>query len=888
MNEYVIPLETVRQTDVARVGAKAAVLGALVEAGFPVPPGLCVTTAAFRLALGPWLDQIHAIIHHHDVHGPAGAVAAAEIIDELLVDLEVPAPVMVALYQALPAVADPKTLLAVRSSATAEDSAKASFAGQYRSVIGVRPTGGGNALQAAIVAVWRSFFSSHALAARAAHNSLDRNEAMAVLILPVVDAECAGVCLSVDPVHRRRDRIVITAAWGLGAGVVDGSVAADTAWVRRDGFAEGFEIEEQRVVEQAEQIALDPEGGLKQMPVPDERRRAACLPESWLQRVAQFCVAAEVLLGCPQDMEWAIAGGQVWVLQSRPITALPSELAQPYDFPVTWEDEQERRLAWIHYPYWRYVLKPLEMDYAYDREAAQTESGHYAGDERSWRVKIVNGRAYACWAPTDLTDGDRRIRRAARADVATRLQSQDITAWEYWGPEVIKATERLSAFDASGADGPQLAEHLENARAASRRHWVVHGLLWSARRQSLYAAYAAVSGLTESAAKEKVDKLLEGEETSFTRLIDGLYTLACTARKVPAVAALVADPPPDVLDRLATLPEAATFQAQLEDFMASFGDRSGVGYGSDVTICEPTWREDPALALRFAAPYLDPTVEPPTIARARAQVEREALIDQVCNACDDQEAVVELRRQLACARRQAVVMEEHNHYIDQMANGQLRQAILAAARWLVAHGTLTTSDEVFWLHYDEILSALCADTPRVDAPRYFADVAGYADVISARQAQHAEWEKLEPPPLLGTPEAQLPERPLLQDEVTPVALQGDDWIIGLGASPGRHRGRARVVPTSVLLPDLSPGEVLVAENVGPRWTPLLPILGGLVLDGGALGQHHAITAREYGVPAVIGTGNATRRIPDGAWVTVDGTVGTVEMDIEMDITYAKK
>jgi pyruvate,water dikinase len=214
-----------------------------------------------------------------------------------------------------------------------------------------------------------------------------------------------------------------------------------------------------------------------------------------------------------------------------------------------------------------------------------------------------------------------------------------------------------------------------------------------------------------------------------------------------------------------------------------------------------------------------------------------------------------------------MVAEEHNHYIEQMMNGQLRHAILAAARWLVGRGALATVDNVFWLHYDEISSAL-----REEAPRSFADT------ISCRQAQHAEWEKLEPPPLLGLPEARLPERPPWQDQVTPVARPGDDRLIGLGASPGRHRGRARVVPTSVLLPDVSAGDVLVAENVGPRWTPLIPILGGLVLDGGAVGQHHAITAREYGVPAVIGTRNATRRVPDGAWVTVDGTTGTVEIE----------
>jgi phosphohistidine swiveling domain-containing protein len=864
MGEYISPLAEVHQEDVTQVGAKAAALGTLLESGFPVPPGLCVTTRAFTRALAPWRDPIEVALRGHDLHDPAGAAAAAEIIAGHLADLEVPAPVMQALRSALPAIAGAGMPLAVRSSATAEDSAEASFAGQYRSEIGVR---GEAALRAAIVAVWRSFFGPNALAARGAHGSLGDDEAMAVLILPVIDAECAGVCLSVDPVHRRRERAVITAAWGLGPGVVDGSVATDTAWVRRDGATEGFEVEEQRVVEKTEQIALDPAHGLRQVPVPDDRRRAACLPQPWLERVAQFAVAAEVLFGCPQDMEWAVAGGQVWVLQSRPITALPPELARTSSFPVLWENEGDQHLAWVYYPYWRYVLKPLEIEYARDREAASKESSHDTGGTRFERFKIANGRAYSCWVPNDLTAGDRRIRRAAMSDLKARLHRQGVTAWEHWGPEIVKATERLSAFDRDGADGPRLAEHLEDARGALRRHWALHGSRLSISRQPLYAAYAAASGQAGPAVEEAVDRLLEGEENPHTRLIEGLYALACAAREAPAVAALVADPSPDVLDQLAALPEAAAFRAELEKLMASFGDRTGAGYGSDLTICTPTWREDPTLVLRLAAPYLDPAVEPPAVARARAQAGREALIEQVCQVCDDPKAVADFRRELAYGRRQAAVMEEHNHYIDQLMIGQLRRAILAAARWLVRRGILATADEVFWLRYDEILSALRA-----------AARCSFADVISSRKAQHARWEELEPPSLLGVPEPALPERPPLRDEVMPTASEDSERVTGLGASPGRHRGRARIVQSSVLLPDLSPGEVLVAENMGPRWTPLLPILGALVLDGGAVGQHHAIIAREYGVPAVIGTGNATRRIPDGAWLTVDGTAGTVEME----------
>jgi len=479
--------------------------------------------------------------------------------------------------------------------------------------------------------------------------------------------------------HSGRQRVVISAAWGLGTGVVDGSVAADTAWVRRDGATEGFELEDWQVVEQVQQMVLGPNGGLTPALLPADRRRAASLPVSWLERVAQFCVAAEVLFGTPQDVEWAVADGQVWVLQSRPITALPPELSSAPNFPVTWADEAERRLAWVHYAYWRHVLRPLEVDYALDREAAQKESSHATGGQRYWRVKMANGRVYVAWAPNDLTPGERRVRRAALVDLKARLRRQDVTTWEHWGPEIIKATQRLSAFDLDSADGAQLADHLEEARGAMRRHMAIHGAPLSVSYQPLYEAYAAVSGLEGAAVADAADQLLEGQETTTTRLIDGLYALALSARQLPAVAALVADPPPDVGERLAALPQAAEFQRQMEDFLTAFGDRTGLGYGSDATIGMPSWREDPALVLRSAAPYLDPAVEAPAVARARAQAERQARIEALCEGCDDPQAVAEFRRQLDYARRAAVVMEEHNHYIDQLMNGQLRRAILAAA-----------------------------------------------------------------------------------------------------------------------------------------------------------------------------------------------------------------
>ena len=104
-------------------------------------------------------------------------------------------------------------------------------------------------------------------------------------------------------------------------------------------------------------------------------------------------------------------------------------------------------------------------------------------------------------------------------------------------------------------------------------------------------------------------------------------------------------------------------------------------------------------------------------------------------------------------------------------------------------------------------------------------------------------------------------------------------LMGQGASPGRRSGRARVISESVSLLELVAGDVLIAVDAGPQWTPVFPILAGVVLEYGSLGQHSSITAREFGVPAVCGAAQATQRIPDGAWVTLDGASGTVQWSL---------
>jgi pyruvate,water dikinase len=592
-------------------------------------------------------------------------------------------------------------------------------------------------------------------------------------------------------------------------GVVDGSVGTDTAWVTKRGAAEGFEIEDYQVSEKIYQYVLGPQGGPVKKGVPSDWHRTACLPDPWLIRVAEFCVAAEVYFGCPQDMEWAIADNQVWVLQSRPVTALPADLRRPPNFKVNWEILGEPMSAWTHYPYWRHVLKPLEMDYSYDRVDASRESCDFTGGVRYWDVKIINGRAYMTWAPSDYPAGNRRIRREMMTDLGERLHQQGMTTWDYWGPEIEKATGRLSRFDFERATDSEVADHLENARGVYIRHFAIHGFrLWITNRPH-QSALKGLLGVPGSELAEISEKLFEGEKTISTRMIDGLYDLAQSARESPVLASLVTDPPVNVLEVMGNLPEAGNFLNLYKEFMGEFGARTGLGYGSDGTICT----------------------------------------------------------QVNFGRRQAAVMEIHNHYIDQMMNGQLRLAILGAAERLVRRGILDENKDIFWLHFDEITNALRSD-----------GLISFEAALTNRKAQHQAWEKLDPPPLIGIPDASLPKKPHQQRKFKEGESKTVSNLKGIGASPGQYHGRARIIPTSALLPNIQPGEILVAKNAGPRWSPIIPVLGGIVLDGGSVGQHHSIIAREYGIPAIVGTGNATSRINDGAWIMIDGDTGSVEIE----------
>jgi pyruvate,water dikinase len=308
----------------------------------------------------------------------------------------------------------------------------------------------------------------------------------------------------------------------------------------------------------------------------------------------------------------------------------------------------------------------------------------------------------------------------------------------------------------------------------------------------------------------------------------------------------------------------AAFEEEFAKLLDRFGTRTGRGYGSASGFRDVTWSIDPSAVRELIDLY------------AKADLERLEERDRSAKATR-QRVVRKLRRdfggtdvwpKLEWAHRAAVArvkaMENHNHLMEQETEGLLRQAIHRLGVAMVAAGVVDDPDDVFHLHLDELRDA--ARKPRDLRP-----------LVAEREAELEHQRTLEPPPHLG----KVPEAPPMMGPPPgmngPIAESADGELSGAAASPGVATGRAVVAPDTAGFPDVEPGDILVARDAGPAWTPVFALLGGLVLDEGWAIQHAAIVCRELGIPCVLSTRTATKVIEPGSEITVDGDLGVVRL-----------
>jgi pyruvate,water dikinase len=305
MTATVIPFADAACLEVTRAGGKGASLARMAALGLPVPPGFVVPAEALAAALPDGGARLRELV----TGGEPAAVAADA--HALVAGMAMPAALADAIGAAYAALGDGDVPVAVRSSACAEDSETASFAGQQETYLHVR---GGQAVIDRVRECWASFFSERAIFYRSRKGSLE-DLGMAVVVQRMVAADVAGVLFTCDPVQNRRDRMVVEAVLGLGEAVVSGEVTPDHYVLKRDG-----RVKKAQVFVQPYAIVPVEAGGTQARALTPEEGGARKVADEHLAALARIGEDLEQRLGCPQDIEWALQDGEIYVLQARPVT----------------------------------------------------------------------------------------------------------------------------------------------------------------------------------------------------------------------------------------------------------------------------------------------------------------------------------------------------------------------------------------------------------------------------------------------------------------------------------------------------------------------------------------------------------------------------------------
>lgn len=875
---YINQFGDVGQGDIAVVGGKGAGLGALVQAGLPVPPGFVLNTAAYADFVAD--NHLQAGIQELAALSPQAAPQdyedASTRIRALFTGGTMPAAIAAELRAAYGSLGPGDTAVAVRSSATAEDLASASFAGQQETYLNVVGTG---ALAAAVTDCWASLWTARAMAYRAREGIGPDAVRLAVVVQRMVEADAAGVMFTANPANGRRDQIAISAAWGLGESVVSGTVSTDDVVVD----AGTGRVLSRRTADK-DVMTVYAEHGTREQPVPEARRRQPVLEDPAAAALAGYGTRIADRFGAPQDIEWARAGGGFFILQSRPITALPEQAA---DTPDTWPVPYPKGL-YFRASIVEQLPDPLSPLFADLIDGSVTRSlrallaeavGKNIIRDDDVGLPTINGYAYYYYR----TSGMLRLMGKSLTAVRALLRGKahmGVAGWrEFSHPRYEQVIKDWSATPVVELAGKEL---LEGARAL-----LDAGTVYYTAVQSIIPL-AATSEISFRAYYDKfvrrqgdppAQTFLLGYDSEPIRAEKSLYDLASWARGVPGLAGTLLNKPTVALveAQRTGLPPAGADPGLWKEWHRRFQEHLG-RFGHAVYNLDfgcPVPADDPAALLETVKFYLRGQGNDPHERQRLSAARREDQTSQAISRLGPGRRAVFIRL-LRWAQNAAPIREDALADVG-LAWPLLRQMLLELGERLVASAVITEPADVFWLREQELRSAVEFGLAEPAAVMIVgADRPVRADAVEERKMLWRGQAKAAAPQLL--PESRWMERAFGNMMPARPQNQPGDIIKGVGASSGRVSAPARVLSGPQDFDRMVPGDILVARITTPAWTSLFAMASGVVTDVGGPLSHSSIVAREYGIPAVLGTGVATQRLSSGQQILVDGDAGTVTIE----------
>jgi len=884
---WVLPFEAIGRGDVATVGGKGANLGELTRAGFPIPTGFCVTTAAFDAFISSAgnLDALFRPLEAIRAQDVTSVREGARTVRERLEQTPIPpdlANTLLSVWKQSPA----DWSWAVRSSATAEDLPDASFAGQQDTYLNIR---GEEALLDAVRRCWASLFTERAVLYRARQGFGHREVKLSVVVQRMVFPEVSGILFTADPINGHRRTLSIESGFGLGEALVSGRISGDLFRVDK---ATGTLLEA-RPGDKAFAIRPRPDGGTWEEPLPDQQRHALSLTEGTVRELALIGQRIEDHYGRPQDIEWCLDRGKIFIVQARPITSL-----FPLPSPAPEDSGLHAYVSFGHVQMMTDPMTPLAVQVwrlllPVGRKAVGVEA-----IPESSSVTTAASRIYLDMTPLLRHPVFRHVLprlfavvypdiRHALGHLSQRMSGGSGQAsFRSVGHFVFPILRRLLPtllWRNPSRIGPEAATFMdaETAKARQRLESVSPGAARLRRARELLSqifreAFLAVAATipagvlaklllhrladTSKSTMEDLAALERGLPGNVTTEMDlAVGDLIDHVRAHPEVMErLRAHPVPSVLNELSTAKGGPAFL----ELWAAFLNRYGMRGPGEVDLSRPRYRDDPAPLFATLLGALTGQ-RAPGEHRARhaaltAQAEAAAprLIERARTGWLGPVRAALVSRLIRLSRA-GLGMREHPKFLLVRILAHVREAIIEASRMLVERGSLATVQDAYLFRFEELIAAL--ENP------VSPDLRGEARMRGAQWLRDAQ----RTPPLMMTSEGDIPA-------VAPRTDLPPGAMSGTAASAGVVEGIARVVrnPGVEILHD---GEILVAPHTDPGWTPLFVHAAGLVTEVGGLITHGSVVAREYGIPAVVSVAHATQRIQTGQRIRVDGTRGIVEV-----------
>jgi pyruvate,water dikinase len=852
-----------------RLGGKGINLFKMTLAKFPVPPGFVVTTEAYHHfvaenKLGEKVRKLAESINRADVKSVENISAA---IRALFAESPVPAALAAeikAAYLRLKNAGGER--VAVRSSATAEDLAEASFAGQQDTYLNIR---GEEALMKAVRSCWGSLWTARAVAYRAKQGISMEGLGLAVVVQQMVIADAAGVMFTVNPVTGARKEIVINAAWGLGEAIVGGHVEPDSIIADK---ATG-KIKDLKVSEKAVMTVMT-EHGTEERELKDDRRHARVLQDADVLRLVETGRLIENHYGTPQDIEWALAGGKLYLLQSRPVTSLPEDpedvervrlqeverlkkiagnerrvwilhnLSEtlPAPTPLTWDIVGEfmtgrggfgRMYRDLGYTPGKRVCEQGFLDlicgriyadpdraaelfcenspFAYDLEALAKDPKLMDAAPAKFVPERVGGRLLVT-LPKFMRQMSRagKIMAKARKEVLNRFENEILPPYLAWVRE--KRNQNLQKMTTA-----QLLDELD-----ARADRVLQDFGGESLKPGFFGAVAeaGLTGLlTQLMGKEEGMQL----SLALTQGLEGDTTI----------------------EQAAAMFDVARGDLTLAEFIERYGHRAV----EEMELSRPRWREDRFYVTQILNVYLDQTVRSPRdIHRANEdrRIEMERKLPEILAQWGGSVLLEDLLVDLKDAQKMLPYRESGKHYL-MMGYETIRQPIMElASRWKLDR-------DIFFLERKELRE-------------FESRKAEWMALVASRKTAWLAAKKMDMNDVVDSN--------TLDTLGLPEKLDSASELKGDPIASGNATGVAQLVKDPSETAGLCTDYVLVCHSTDPAWTALFVHARALVVEKGGVLSHGAIVARDYGIPAVVCPG-AMRKIPHDALIRVDGNRGVI-------------